>query len=435
MRNMKHVLMMSALIVMAALGLGFGPAQQAYAGCASCARMAHNIATKTEWPETRKSITEHITDSFTRHRNWMQTTRWDGLIMVALKGMADELSAVSIHQAFVIGTFFDAKQQLEAQQALQKIKARAHKDYHPSTGMCSFGSVSKSLAASEHKTEYNAIVLSQRSQDRNLGAPGTPGAAGQDADLVSRIDQFKITYCDPMDNNGGLSTMCEHDNGIGTDTPERMNKDIDYARSVDAPWTLDIDFTDATVTPAEEDIFALASNLFGHKIARPQRGILDGDTDAARNAQDGYMELRSLLAKRSVAENSFNAIIAQKSAGLAGSKSYMKAVLVELGVPGDETLEIIGENPSYYAQMEVLTKKLYQTPDFYTNLYDKPANVARKKVAIQAISLMQKFDLFKSYLRNEASLAVLLEMHVQDLQDAALSPKGGVEPKGLISSQ
>ena len=67
--------------------------------------------------------------------------------------------------------------------------------------------------------------------------------------------------------------------------------------------------------------------------------------------------------------------------------------------------------------MEVLTKKIYQNPDFYTNLYDKPANVERKGVALQAIGLMQKFDLFKSYLRNEASLSILLELAVMDLQE------------------
>jgi hypothetical protein len=38
-------------------------------------------------------------------------------------------------------------------------------------------------------------------------------------------------------------------------------------------------------------------------------------------------------------------------------------------------------------------------------------------VAMQAIGLMQKFDLFKSYLRTEASLSVLLETSIQDLQD------------------
>jgi hypothetical protein len=66
--------------------------------------------------------------------------------------------------------------------------------------------------------------------------------------------------------------------------------------------------------------------------------------------------------------------------------------------------------------MEILTKKVYQNPDFFTSLYDTPANVDRKLVSLQAIKLMQKFDLFKSFLRNEASFAVLLELAVVDLQ-------------------
>jgi hypothetical protein len=139
------------------------------------------------------------------------------------------------------------------------------------------------------------------------------------------------------------------------------------------------------------------------------------------------MELRSIVAKRSVAENSYNAIAAMKSDGSTAldaggnvvpmnARIFLEPVLTELGVPAAEVLALIGENPSYYAQMEILTKKVYQNPDFFTSLYDTPANVDRKLVSLQAIKLMQKFDLFKSFLRNEASFAVLLELAVVDLQ-------------------
>ena len=80
--------------------------------------------------------------------------------------------------------------------------------------------------------------------------------------------------------------------------------------------------------------------------------------------------------------------------------------------------------------MEILTKKIYQNPDFYTNLYDKPANVERKGVALQAIGLMQKFDLFKSNLRSEASLSVLLELAVIDLQKEVENEFGRAEGAG-----
>jgi len=59
--------------------------------------------------------------------------------------------------------------------------------------------------------------------------------------------------------------------------------------------------------------------------------------------------------------------------------------------------------------MEILTKKLYQSPKFYSDLYDKPANVLRKDVAIQAAELMQKRDIYRSLLRSEITLATMLE--------------------------
>jgi hypothetical protein len=67
--------------------------------------------------------------------------------------------------------------------------------------------------------------------------------------------------------------------------------------------------------------------------------------------------------------------------------------------------------------MEILTKKLYQNPSFYTELYDKPANVDRKLVSMQAIDLMQRRDIYRSVLRSEAILAVMLETALSEQQD------------------
>ncbi len=107
--------------------------------------------------------------------------------------------------------------------------------------------------------------------------------------------------------------------------------------------------------------------------------------------------------------------------------AYMKAMLREFGIvaidmnnDGDTTDaedltveeqidEILGERPSYYAQMEVLTKKIYQHPNFYTNLYDKPANVARIGASIDAITLMNQRDRFDSIIRREMLTSLLIE--------------------------
>ena len=240
--------------------------------------------------------------------------------------------------------------------------------------------------------------------------------------------QFREKFCDRRDNNDGLNYMCDWNQdgnpgpNIGAADPVRMNKDIDYIRTVDAPWTLNMDLVGAgagALTNEEEEIFALASNLYGQNVfVRPPAGQLEGvPNQRISNMQKLYLDMRSVVAKRAVAENSFNAITAMKSEGTPGSRDYLLALMRELGVTQEDANRMLGANPSYYAQMEVLTKKIYQNPDFYTNLYDKPANVERKGVALQAIGLMQKFDLFKSYLRNEASLSILLELAVMDLQE------------------
>jgi hypothetical protein len=385
-------------------------------------------------------VNNHVTSEFTGLRSFIVSTMWEDNILPAMQLMTDELSAAAMYQAQIIGSLLDAKTQLETQQSLQKMATRAHKDYQPSTGMCQFGSSTKSLAASERKAEFNAVVLSQRSQDRGLGNRGTAAAIGNDGDKFARIKQFREKFCDPQDNNNGLGFLCDHDQNfsggaVGAANDVRKNKDIDFARTVDSPWTLNIDFTDATLTDEEEEVMALASNLYGHEVFLRPNSLKADPGQAITNMQSYYLDARSVLAKRGVAENSFNAITAMKSAGTPGSKDYLKAVLTELGVSDtgadSEALKLLGQNPSYYAQMEVLTKKIYQSPDFYTNLYDKPANVDRKNVALQAIGLMQKFDLFKSYLRNEASLAVLLELSVIKLQSEAeneINPGNNLSP-------
>ena len=78
--------------------------------------------------------------------------------------------------------------------------------------------------------------------------------------------------------------------------------------------------------------------------------------------------------------------------------------------------------------MEVLTKKLYQNPVFFTELYDKPVNVLRKRAAIRAIGLMQDRDLYNSLLRSEAVLSVALETMLTEEHDRVYRNLEKLEP-------
>ena len=91
-------------------------------------------------------------------------------------------------------------------------------------------------------------------------------------------------------------------------------------------------------------------------------------------------------------------------------------VLNQLGVPDTEIDAFLGQNPSYFAQMEVLTHKLFEDPEFFVNLYDTPANVERIGVTLQALKLMQDRDRFESSLRREMLLSLILELQIRDRQ-------------------
>ena len=105
--------------------------------------------------------------------------------------------------------------------------------------------------------------------------------------------------------------------------------------------------------------------------------------------------------------------------------SFMKSFMRDFGLSDTEIIDTLGERPSYYAQMEVLTKKLYQSPDFYTNLYDKPANIDRISASMEAIKLMQMRDWFHAATRREMLASLLVEEglagHVSSINDQIIT--------------
>lgn len=373
------------------------------------------------WIQTALIINIYIWINLFLHQLlWFDITYWEQHMLPTFMHMGTQFASVGTFQVMIIGKFIDAKEQLETQRLLQELHARANKRYHPSVGMCEFGTRVLSLAATERKGDANALILSERSSDRLLGNKDTAAQGGTKDDVKTRITTFKREFCDKFDNGNSLEALCPGQapplTGLEKD---RLNADVDYQRSVQNPWTLEFDLT-AGGNPSDTDteLIALSNNLYGYDSF--DRGnvvaLTNQPNDQVENIQEAYLDLRAAAAKTKVAENSFNALMAMKGEGTAGSRAFIVSFLEELGMPTAEIDQFLGANPSYYAQMEILTKKAYQTPLFYTNLYDKPSNVERKGVAMQAIGLIQKFDLLKSYLRTEASLSVLLEVSVEQLQ-------------------
>lgn len=461
-RSVKHTLLAS-LFVLPLISL---PNKSLNAACTRCESSINSEANDL-WEESQTNFDNYIDREFRRLENFVAQRVWAENVLPVFMDMATEFTMVAMYQAMIVGMFIDAESQLNAQRLLQEMQAKTHKRYQPSIGLCEFGSVSKSLGATEIRSEAFAVVLSKRSIDRQMGMGATSGAEGSALDKKNRIVHFGQVFCNEKDRDSvlehnriqigaglpsvplpslatGLTTVCaatNWDSGFDADERARLNMDIDYFSLMDQPWTLEIDFTNnrilnASATPPirnedEEHVLAMNSNLFGNELfPRIPSNILQNRPDLTISpVQRAFMDMRSIIAKRSVAENSFNAIAALKAEGYRredpasgdptepSARPYMEHIMEDLGVPTSEVATLFGANPSYFAQMEILTKKLYQNPDFYTNLYDKPANVERKTVAIQAVKLMQKFDMLRSFLRNEATVSVLLEVAIVDLQN------------------
>jgi hypothetical protein len=396
--------------------------------CPDACVIPNHTATRNLIDQLHDQLRIHITNEFIYHQRWVVTDFFYFYILPAMMMMTEQLSGVGMLQMMAIGSFFDAKQQLEVQLTQQEKIAEAHRDYHSSVEMCYIGTAARSLHATERQGQYNAIIMSQRSQDRQLGNRNNNAALGPGEDREGRVEQYIRLFCDPDDNRGLLTALC------GGGAPAvHVNKDVDYTRTVDQNKTLDVDFTNPAATNDEAAILAMQSYLFAHDtFSRPNRALW-----RTTEGQNNLMDLRSVVAKRNVAENSFNAIIGLKSRGdqftggsaAAGPGAFTSALVVAMGgpvgaaIPGGEAIAIAGMdqngNPiptSYLAQLEWMAKKIYLRPEFYTNLYDKPANVKRKNVAIQAADLMVDRETFRSDLRTEALLAVWLEMEVSKIQ-------------------
>ncbi len=377
----------------------------------------------THIPNHYSAVRSHTQVEFQRHRSWIVNTFWLQNVLPALQLMAEQLTAVGIAQIQMVGAMLDAKHQLETQRIFQQMMAQAHKDYQPSEGMCTFGTTVRSLAGSERRSNLAQSAFAQRMNQRQVLNGDVLSTEGLDSDRRSRLQHFIANYCDQADNANGLGRLCR----TAVPNPARRNIDVDYTRNIESRLTLDIDFMGpgaGTASEDEQDVFALAANLFANKIASAAEpeNLAAQDGRIRLSNVEKYMDLRSIFAKRSVAQNSFAAITSQRAAGAPESAPYTKAVLRELGIESDEEInQLLGENPSYFAQMEVLTKKLYQNPTFYTELYDKPVNVERKGAAMQAIGLMQDRDLYNSLLRSEVVLSVLLETMLQREQDKVIN--------------
>lgn len=363
----------------------------------------------------------YIQNSFTNIRDYVTNDLYNNTAENDFKGIGGQLTAMWMLQGVMIGGFYDAQAHSTAMLELQKMSAEALPKYMPSTAVCQFGTLAKSLPATDARARTNQLALSEVALARHLGTYNNRASAGRGQDMAVRISNYISSFCTYAESGEALIAFC----ATPAPSSERFNHDIDYARTFAVPETINMDMTNPAVTKPENSVISLAHNLYGHTQITQR---LDDRLLDTEEGQSILPVLRSINAKRSVAENSYNAIAGTKATGSGASRTYMRQVLTNLGMqPGDMDRYMasagatpgpaVTSNPSYSAQMEILTKRIYQDPGFYVNLADTPTNVNRQTASMEGLELMQSRDIFSSMSRSEMLLAVLVEMEAIKLQD------------------
>lgn len=387
-----------------------------------CTVMENTISQEME-TTLHDILREHITQEFMYQERWFMFDFFRDFILRGLMNMVEQVSTSAEMQVMAFGVIMDAKEQLETQRVLHEKMAEAHRDYRPDMNMCTIGTAARGLGAQDRNAEAMANALTRRMIDRQLGLQNSSGAAGRESDTKARLEQFRRRFCDRFSNGGNTSNIC-----LASANGPHINRDIDYGATLGLPRTVNLNLNNnsaAAPDTDDENIFALSSNLYGNRVfegSPPPGTNMTGEEGRASGEMTWYLDKRAVTAKRSVAMNSFNEIAGMKARGTANSATagnYLQAVFQQLGVASiDEARQMLGTNPSYYAQLEVMAQKIYQDAEFFTNLYDSPTNVLRKNVAMQAINLMLDRDTFKSEMRTEALLSQMLELELIRYQRA-----------------
>jgi hypothetical protein len=389
-----------------------------YAPCNNCCSVPDDILEEIVSGDHHEFMTEDLGETIAGH----------------LRQMANQISAGLSAQTSSLGTFLNAQNQQDALLSLQKKQFARHQDQRVGDGLCRFPSLSNGLLRSDKLSALHQIALSEYSLDRQFFSLD-PAIQGQQRtqkqnlirnsqnDRAERWRQYTQKFCDRADGDEALKSVCRSNN----DTLQ--NADISFGRSFWAQPTLDVtlDETGAnrTATPDQETLFALQKNLYANEL-------LTTDLNQSLRTPENMAHLRGVLAKRSIAENSFHALASQRIQGSDKITASSLALLQELGVPTQEAQKLLTNRPSYNAQMEVLTRKLYQTPRFYENLLTTRADQTRQQTAMKSIELMQGRDVYRSLERSEMLLALLVEMKLSEDDITNVSKQGATSYEGRM---
>ncbi len=341
---------------------------------------------------TETVIRNYVQDFFTDVRNEYFLDQFvTDLVEPALKKKTQQISQNDQQESNAIGAIQDARAANDQATEIGVAQADTALDYAPHPFIGQMATYTRGLALSSEAIRQSRLLRGAAGTADLLAASGTLSAKGGGAVEDWRLKNLKDLYVDPEQQGGYLREL------VGGD--QRVNRDLDIAKTLMGRETLDINFEDSTLTEDERDFLALKENLLPSDAMENSRMRDLGTTEA--NLTD-LPALLSLTARREMIDRTINTIAGQRAQGSDVSTQEMQALLRQLGYSDDSPeMKDVSGKASYEAHMDILTRRVFQNPNMYSNLIANPVALRRILVSQNAVRNMQQFDIYASTTRAE----------------------------------
>lgn len=359
---------------------------------------------------------QQLTDFENRLMDWLDNW-WDNEFRPSLEDLGEHISTQLIEHARIIGTFFDAQNQIIVQKTLQEATLDAGRRYRPHDYGCVAGTVIGGLPRAHYATSAMRATLNIDNIARTFHHydGGNQYDFSQTQDAIWRWQEFVDHFCDDMQNLRHLPGRPPSGQPGDTGWPATAAQPA-CGNGGPGGWTKkngDIlvgeGLLDNPTIETEEELrtaMALARNLIMPKILNP----IPEASLRASTGKTAFMERRANEARRQVAQDAVNAMIARRIRG-SEAQNEVRELMLQVGIPQNEIPA--GWNPSQYELMEVITKRRFWDPEYFVRLQTDPENVAREQAILSAFNLMQERENFELMEHIGLMLAIQLSTHFE----------------------
>ena len=274
--------------------------------------------------------------------------------------------------------------------------------------LCEVASTTENISDSVHNTKETADVSVQMGTDSALAVEGTASATGPGTAVEDRAVFTLLNYVSPSEFDGAAYEAAGEPNS----DPARWGRDV--APFILDQYTLDYNPLEGSLNDTTIDVQALRNNLFNSPIPRLNRGSVR--TPEGRAA---LMEIDKLAFFQGLATYSFDSIVALRSETDTPNPELFRNALENSGLTDEGTIaNILGENdkPSLMAQYKVMSKVLPFNVSSY-NAEGETIDIRQKRVMNEALSIMIKFEIYKSLKRTLAHDFAMHEMRSNNLNE------------------